>query len=423
MTEAGAASPSTSTRDDLELRRLEALHEYELLDQPADDELEAAVRVAASVAGVPTATINLIDENRQCQLTTVGFAGTDSPRSDSMCALKFLEGRTVHVFDASQHPDYRDNPWVTGLLADVRFYASVPLVTPQGHVLGTLCVFDSAVKALSADQLLRLEDCAALVLALFERRRQARRTYELAEELQARRAELERSNRELAEFAAVASHDLGSPLTTVSGYLELLEDLRGGELDEDALSWVQTARRGVSRMQGLIAALLSYASAGSGSGAGRRGQVDCGAVLADVLGDLELAVSEAGAEVVAGELPTAYADATLLRQLLQNLVANALRYRRPEGACRIAVTAERTPAGWTFRVADNGRGIPADDRQRVFGMFATAAGSGRPGGRTPGGFGIGLATCQRIVERHGGTIWAEETPGGGATLAFTLPQR
>ena len=165
--------------------RLAALHEYQLLDTPADDELEAVVRVAAMVAGVPTATVNLIDEHRQCQLTTTGFDG-DSPRSDSMCAIRLAEGTFVHVPDASLDPLYQANPWVTGALADVRFYASAPLITPGGHVLGTLCVFDSMPRRLSDEQIARLQDLTQIILALFERRRQARLNAELAAAAEAR---------------------------------------------------------------------------------------------------------------------------------------------------------------------------------------------------------------------------------------------
>ncbi|BCJ49096.1 hypothetical protein Asp14428_05710 [Actinoplanes sp. NBRC 14428] len=170
-----------------ERARLAALHEYRLLDAPADDELEAVVRVAATVAGVPTATLNLIDEHRQCQLTTTGFEGGDSDRADSMCAVRFESGEFVHVPDASRDPVYAANPWVTGLLADVRFYASAPLVTPQGHALGTLCVFDSVPRRLDDGQIARLCDLARVILALFERRRQARENARLLAEAEERR--------------------------------------------------------------------------------------------------------------------------------------------------------------------------------------------------------------------------------------------
>jgi signal transduction histidine kinase len=556
-----------------ESRRLSALRDYRLLDGPADDELTTLVRIAATVAGVPTATLNLIDERRQCQLTTVGFPGADSPREDSMCAQHFEAGEIVHVPDARADPRFADNPWVTGVHARVRFYASAPLVTADGHALGSLCAFHSEPHVLGDEQLARLKDLADLALALFERRRQARTNAHLAaqaeeqlalnemtlRELEARQAftdalldtidvgiatadetgrltlfnraardllgldadarinpddhaerysvfaadgvtrlpiermplqlalrtgrtsgqeiviappdrpavtavcsgralagadgsvlgavvamtdvtadrthqralevalarleereeqldhlvaELRRSNSDLENFAAVASHDLSSPLTVVAGYLELLQDEHGHALDEQATTWLDTALTSVMRMKGLIGSLLSFASAGSPH---LREHADTQELAEHALLDLRSAVEAAGAVVSIRGLPYVDADPTLVRQLLQNLIGNAVKYRRTDRRCRIDVSARRSGEVWELSVADNGTGIAAADRGRVFEMFA------RVDGVTPSGQGIGLATCARIVAHHGGHIWIDATPGGGTTVRFTLP--
>ena len=172
------ATASTPSVPAPEAARLAALHEYGLLDAPADDELSAVVRAAALVAGVPHATLNLIDENRMCQLTTVGLEGGDSARADSLCALHFEDGEVVHLPDASRDPRYARNPWVDGRLGNVRLYASAPLVSPSGHALGSLCVFDSVAGRFTEQQLSTLRDLAGVLVALFERRRQARRAVE-----------------------------------------------------------------------------------------------------------------------------------------------------------------------------------------------------------------------------------------------------
>jgi signal transduction histidine kinase len=408
-----------------ERERVAALHEYRLLDSPAGDELEAVVRVAALVAGVPTATLNLIDENRQCQLTTTGFTGGDSPREASMCAVHFEKGDFVYRPDARLDPVFRDNPWVTGRLAGVRFYASAPLITPQGYALGSLCVFDDRPGELTGEQIDRLKDLAAVILALFERRRQARANGELAAELRTRNgqlesaqadraatiAELRRSNTELQQFAGVVSHDLAAPLGVVNGYLELLGE-QGA--DEESARWIGAAARAVDRMSRLITSLLDYASAGHAPC--RTEPAALGDLVEQALTDLHEVVHGATVTVAPG-LPVVDCDPTLVRQLLQNLIGNALKYRHPDRPCRIEVCAERAgPDGrWAVTVADNGLGIPAEQRARVFEMFAQvdpAAGTGH---------GIGLSTCHRIVERHGGRIEARETPGGGTTMTFTLP--
>ena len=407
--------------------RLAALHEYSLVDAPADDELEAVVRVAATVAGVPFATLNIIDEHRQCQLTTTGFAGGDSDRDDSMCAVQFEAGRFVHVPDASADEIYRLNPWVTGQLAKVRFYASAPLVTPQGYALGTLCVFGEQPHELTGAQIARLTDLAEVVLALFERRRQARINGELLAASEVQRealeqargeldgtvAELRRSNTELEQFAGVVSHDLAAPLGVVNGYLELLADQYGDDLDAQAQKWITSATRAVGRMQTLIEALLTYARAGHAPC--RTQSAELGEIADQALMDLRGGIREAAAVVtVPPGLPALACDPTLIRQLLQNLIGNALKYRHPDRSCRIDVRAGREGGDWRICVIDNGPGIPAGHRRRVFEMFARMDHAGA-------GHGVGLSTCQRIVERHGGRIWADETPGGGTTVSFTLP--
>ncbi|GAB7191410.1 hypothetical protein NUM3379_21170 [Kineococcus sp. NUM-3379] len=228
-------------------------------------------------------------------------------------------------------------------------------------------------------------------------------------------AELERSNADLAHFAGVASHDLNSPLTVVAGYLEMIGETYGEELGAQGRDWVGTALKGTGRMKDLISALLAHAKAGGSSGA--REATDVRDVFDQALLDLRAPVVAARARVAAGPLPTLWCDPVLLRQLLQNLIGNAVKYRAPGRPCLVALSAEPSADGWTFSVTDNGVGIPEELRAHVFGMFAQVD----PAART--GHGIGLATCQRIVERHGGRIWVEGTPGGGTTVRFTLPQR
>ncbi|WP_127503602.1 sensor histidine kinase [Actinoplanes solisilvae] len=415
-----------------EQRRLAALHEYDVLDTPAGDELEAVVRVAATVAGVPFATLNLIDENRQCQLTTTGFEGGDTARSDSMCAVGFQRGDVTYLPDASLDAAYAFNPWVTGLLGSVRFYLSAPLVTPQGYALGSLCLFHTERHELTAEQIDRLGDLATVIVALFERRRQARANGELATEVREQHeqlerahadlgrahaerattiAELRRSNHELEQFAGVVSHDLAAPLTVVNGYLELLEEQLGRD-DEQAERWIGSAIRAIGRMHRLITSLLSYARAGQAPL--RAEPARLGELTEQALNDLRGSIDGATVDVAPG-LPVVEADPTLIRQLLQNLLGNSFKYRRGDRPCRVEVSAERDGDQWRIAVADNGTGIPRAQRDRVFEMFAQvdpAAGKG---------YGVGLSTCQRIVDRHGGRIYATETPGGGTTVVFTLP--
>ncbi|SDT59705.1 sensor histidine kinase [Actinoplanes derwentensis] len=415
-------------RPDRELDRLAALHEYRLLDAPADDELSAVVRVAAMVAGGANASLNLIDENRQCQLTTTGFQGGDSARSDSMCDIAFRDGVVVYLPDARRSPVYAGNPWVDGRMADVRFYTSAPLISPSGHALGTLCVFDSVVKELSGDQLARLEDLAQVIVGLFERRRQARISADLARKTKRAHAEiaeresqltaavdeLRRSNDELEGFAAAVSHDLVRPLASASGFLEMFGQVYGEQLDERGAKWVTGAGRALNRMQELVQALLEYARAGHAPRQSVR--VDLNDVAAQMRADLRALIVSAGATVtVDGVLPSVDGDPTLLRQLLQNLVDNAIKYRHPDRPPAVSVSCTPEPGGWVVAVTDNGLGIPPEHRDRVFDMFAQVDPAARKG------HGIGLSTCMRIVERHGGLIEVDGNPAGGTVIRLRLP--
>ncbi len=251
-----------------------------------------------------------------------------------------------------------------------------------------------------------------------------------------RRAELQRSNTDLEHFAASASHDLAAPLAVVGGYLELVADEYAPVLGQRGAGWVETSRAGVARMQSLIEALLAYARAGGAELAASPTSV--AAAAAEALADLGVSLAAARASVVMEDLPQVMADPVLLRQLVQNLVSNAVSHRRERGDCRIRLSAERAGTWWVVSVADNGPGIPPSLRESVFDVFSTgsAAGVGLGGvraggrageaagertGRRANGHGIGLATCRRTVERHGGRIWVEATSGGGATVRFTLP--
>jgi GAF domain-containing protein len=202
--------------------RLAVLHDYHLLDALADYELQAVVRVAAALAEVPTSAINLMDRSRQRQLATAGFDGADSPRDESMCAVQFRTGRFVHVADCTTDETYASNPWVTGERGDVRFYASAPLITPEGYVLGTLCVFDTVAKSLRPDQVSRLVDLADVVVALFERRRHARAMAELA-------AAQERTTRLLEKV--MDTIDVGMAVADVDGHITIANRAAGPLLE------------------------------------------------------------------------------------------------------------------------------------------------------------------------------------------------
>lgn len=223
--------------------------------------------------------------------------------------------------------------------------------------------------------------------------------------------ELRRSNAELEQFAYVASHDLQEPLRMVASYTELLAQRYRGKLDEKADKYIEYATDGAKRMQQLVMDLLAYSRVGSGGKA--LDSVRCGPLVEQVLRALAGSIRNAGATVEVGELPVVMADETQLGQVMQNLIANAVKFRGDEPP-RIRVLATREGDAWHFSVADNGIGIDPQYAERVFQMFQRLHERGRFEGS-----GIGLAIAKRIVERHGGRIWFTST-GTGTTFHFTL---
>jgi signal transduction histidine kinase len=225
---------------------------------------------------------------------------------------------------------------------------------------------------------------------------------------------LRRSNHDLEQFAYVASHDLSEPLRVISGFVELLSRRYGQRLDEEGERFIEFIVSGVERMQTLIDDLLAYSRAGRATLEPR--DCDAAAVVSDLLRALRPELDARGVDVQVGELPTVKAEKSLLRQIFQNLITNAVKFSDTEESV-VRIRAERIPGGWRFDVADNGPGIEPRYRERIFEMFQ------RLHGRDVAGSGIGLAIVKRLVERHGGRVWASDADPRGAVFSFTIPDR
>jgi light-regulated signal transduction histidine kinase (bacteriophytochrome) len=235
-------------------------------------------------------------------------------------------------------------------------------------------------------------------------------------QLERRAIELQRSNTDLEQFAYVASHDLSEPLRTVAGLSDLMGSRYRGKLDPEADEFLEHMSNSVQRMQEMIDGLLAYSRVGRGTI--KRDDVDLDAVVDEAVEALGSIVSRSGARITRDELPTVRGDKVQLGQLVQNLLANALKFTPPDVTPEVHVSCNDDNDVWTIAVRDNGIGVDPKYAELIFKMFQRL----EPRERYEG-TGIGLPLAQRIVERHGGRLWVEPAPGGGSIFAFTMPRR
>jgi signal transduction histidine kinase len=337
-------------------------------------------------------------------------SGGFEPESDTaQTAQEFSERIHKNSYDVVL-ADYNLPSWNGMETVEVlrREGADVPVVLVSGSLgehKAVECIKQGAADYVLKDHLARLSESV----------RRALRERKLREEHRHSLEELARSNRDLEQFAYVASHDLQEPLRMVATYTQLLAERYQGKLDENADKYIHYALEGALRMQTLVQDLLAF------SRVGRHGTefavTECNPVVETALKNLHNAIEESKAQITCETLPAVMADRSQLVQVFQNLIGNALKFRGASAPV-IRVSAEKKRREWIFSVSDNGIGIAPEHAEIIFVIFKRL----HTRAEYPGS-GIGLAICQKIVERHGGRIWVESEPGKGSSFKFALPVR
>jgi PAS domain S-box-containing protein len=336
---------------------------------------------------------------------------TVMPRGVGMTGRVLESGEPAFVLDVTQDQNFPRAE--AARRAGLHGAVGLPVLSEGGQVVGVVDFFTSELSR-PDEALVEMLSTISVQIGQFLRRKRAEQALAAtAGELRRRATELERSNAELEQFAYVASHDLSEPLRMVAGFVQLLADRYQGRLDSDADEFIGYTIDGVRRMQSLIDDLLAFSRVGRSV---HDQPVELDDVLEDARAALGAVIAERGAKIEAEPLPAVIGDARELRQVMQNLLSNALKFVDADRAPQIAVSATRQGEMWEVSIRDNGIGVSPQHAERIFKMFQRLHGRD-----SYEGTGIGLAICKKIVERHGGSIEVEPGEDGGSVFRFTAP--
>nr|WP_235019814.1 PAS domain S-box protein [Natrialba sp. INN-245] len=377
-----------------------------------DELMHEASRQVASVLGTEYCKVLDLDAENDQLVLRQGVGWTDGLVGEATVSAVEGDSRAAYTL-TTDHPVVVEN-----FETESRFSGPDLLRTHDVHsgisvVIGSfdepwgiLGTHDTTPREFTDEDVNFVRSVANVLAEAIERR-------QYQERLEALVTDLEKSNERLEQFAYAASHDLQEPLRMVSSYLQLIERRYDETLDEDGREFLAYAVDGADRMRKMIDGLLEYSRVETQGGEFE--PVDLESIVDNVRTDLQVKIENHDAEITVDELPRVEGDEEQLWQVFQNLLSNAIEYSGDEPP-QIHVTAERSGSEWTVSVADDGIGIEPDRQERIFEVFRRLHGPDEYSGT-----GIGLALCQRIVERHGGDIWVDSTPGEGATFSFTLP--
>jgi signal transduction histidine kinase len=390
-----------------EAERLQNLSEYSILDSVPEKEYNAITQLASYISGSPISLISLIDRDRQWSKSSYGIEIKSMPRSNAFCAYAINTPNKVFIVpDLRKDDRFYDNPMV--VQSGAVFYAGVPLVTPKGFALGTLCVIDSKPGGLNATQVEALQALAAQAISLLELRRNKALLEQSVEEL-------EEKNSELGMFANIAAHDIKSPLNNISSFSQYLLKYCSSELTKDTKEIVQLLNDSSDKLKSLVNGILDHCKVDTNITAIKT-EIDVYSFLQDTCSlftrdGCEIAITPCDSII--------YANETALTQILINLISNAIKYNTNQSP-RIELDFRETAAAYSFIVKDNGPGIEKKYQNDVFEMFKVLSVSDKYGNR---GNGIGLATVRKLVQKLKGRISLQSAVGEGSAFTVTIPKQ
>jgi signal transduction histidine kinase len=395
-----------STLPSNEKERLKELRGLNILNTLPDKSFDDIARLASYICNVPIALISLVGEDRQYFKSRVGLSVEGTEREFSFCAHAITQPREVfEVPDATQDLRFRDNPLVTGD-PKIVFYTGVPLVSANGHALGTLCVIDHKPNKLSEAQTEALTSLAGQVLKLLE-------LHKINQDLEKSNSLIQNYADQMEQFAYMASHDLKEPLRTVRIFTEKMQRSHAAQLDEKGQQYLYYIADGTKRMTRLIEDLLNYAKAGQQ----QQGKLTpFPEVMQDFIQLHREFIEEKQAHISWDSRDSILIPYNICSVILRNLILNAIKYVPVERHPVVLVEVQESGSQWNFTVTDNGVGIAAADLDKIFLPFH------RIHNGKEKGYGFGLAACKRMIEKQGGTITVHSSPGNGSIFQVSLPK-
>ena len=390
-----------------DLKRVEALKAYSILDTLPEEEYDDITLLASQICNTPVSLISLIDDNRQWFKSHHGLDATETPRDIAFCAHAINEQDQLFIVnDSRKDVRFHDNPLVTGD-PYVIFYAGMPLVSADGYSLGTLCVIDHQPRNLDESQIKALKALSGQIGRLFELRKKSLK-------LEATVSELAMQNKVLEKFAGIAAHDIKSPLSIIVMMSELFEKQYAGQLDETGRELLKMIGSSSLKLIQLIDGILHYSRHSSVL------QADKQDLCLNRLVSELIHLVDPNREVQILTFPDKdiwiYSNKIALEQIFLNLLTNSIKYNKQEKPV-ISISIEEDNLVTKINVADNGPGVRPEDRERIFEIFETGGDVDKFG---ESGNGIGLATVKTLVKGLGGDIRLVTGSEAGANFEFTI---
>ena len=385
-----------------EIQRLEALNEYNILDTLPEEEYDGITRIVSEICGAPISLISLVDPERQWFKSHHGLGATETPRELAFCAHAINKpNETLIVPDASKDERFHDNPLSTGA-PDVMFYAGVPLNTPEGFSIGTLCVIDTKPNNLTEGQEETLKILANQVISQLELRKKN-------QSLQNTNTEVERLNNQLTQFGYRLSHDLKAPLRGIKSVSEWIRDEYGDKFDKQGNDWLDLISDKTNYMNSLIDGMLKYSQATNAN------IVYEEINLEELVRTIEESIKSNSNFVLNLNNCNSiiYYSPIGITNIIQNLISNSINHGDKD-ICEVDIELIEHEDNYEIVYQDNGPGIGPEYAEKVFELFETL------GAKKAGSTGIGLATVSSIIKRLGGNIQLKNRKDNKSGVCFIV---